>query len=164
MLSKNPGLRSRNPGLAKKLCGAAEEPAKDPRSPKYRNQKVFVYEDGFVAVGAKEPGHGKAVERFDSVKEYKRYQDLVLLQRAGKISDLQRQVELVIQEPFEYRGKKVNGVSYVADHVYLRDGEKVVEDVKGVGKDGKTVTATKDFRLKWKLLKAKYPAFVFEVY
>ena len=43
---------------------------------KYRNQKVMT-------------PHGT----FDSKREYRRYQELLLLQRAGKISELRRQVK-----------------------------------------------------------------------
>lgn len=164
MLLNNPGLRKRNPGLAKKI-GAVEPQSKEAsKSPKYYNQKVYVYEDSFVAVGQKATGHGLEVEHYDSLKEYKRYQELLLMQRAGHISQLQRQVKFVIQEAFSYRGEKVHEISYVADHCYLRGKDKIVEDVKGVGKDGKTVTATKDFHLKWKLLKHKYPDLIFEIY
>lgn len=71
---------------------------------------------------------------FDSKHEYERYQALALLKRSGVISDLQ------IQVPFELmpRQKKSNGyerpVKYIADFVYVKDGQKVVEDAKGYKK------------------------------
>ena len=51
---------------------------------KYRNQKVVT-------------PHGT----FDSKREYRRYQELMLLQRAGKISELRRQVKYEPVEPLE---------------------------------------------------------------
>lgn len=65
--------------------------------------------------------------KFDSKKEMNRYIELKLLQRAGKISDLQLQVPFVLLKA----GNGERGVKYIADFVYLdADGNKVVEDVK----------------------------------
>ncbi len=164
MLLNNPGLRKRNPGLAKRIGAVEPQPKEAPKSPKYYNQKVYVYEDSFVAVGQKATDHGKEAEHYDSLKEYKRYHELLLMQRAGRITDLRRQVKFVIQDAFQYRGERIPEIAYVADHVYKRDGETVVEDVKGVAKDGNAITATRDFKLKWKLLKAKHPQLCFELY
>lgn len=66
---------------------------------------------------------------FDSKREAARWQELRLLERAGEISDLRRQVryELVPKMPGE------RPVDYIADFVYRgKDGNEVVEDVKGV--------------------------------
>ena len=72
-------------------------------------------------------------EIFDSKKEAARWQELLLLQRAGKISHLNRQVtyELI---PSQYiDGKCVErSVKYVADFVYNQDGQLIVEDTKGM--------------------------------
>lgn len=81
---------------------------------------------------------------FDSRKEYDRYQELALMERAGQISNLKTQVtyELIPaqREPdiFGPRGGVKRGkllereCSYVADFVYTdSNGETVVEDVKG---------------------------------
>ena len=97
-------------------------------------------------------------ERFDSVKEYHRWRELLLLQHAGKISDLQRQVKFELVpaqfETYERYGKKGRlkdgrrrvelSVDYVADFVYTKDGKMVVEDVKGV--------RTVDYVIKRKLM------------
>lgn len=80
---------------------------------------------------------------FDSRKEANRYRDLLLLQRVGAIQHLRRQVryELI---PAQYetvkdfktgKPKRVcieRGCDYVADFVYQKDEQTVVEDVKGV--------------------------------
>lgn len=85
---------------------------------------------------------------FDSKKEAARWQELKLLEKEGKISNLQRQVKYVlipaqyIPTGEVYRQGKNKGkpkmklaereVSYYADFVYQQDGETVVEDVKGM--------------------------------
>lgn len=99
---------------------------------------------------------------FDSVKESRRWNELNLLQRAGKITDLQRQVKFVLiptqYERYERYSKKTgkrlkDGIravekecAYWADFVYFKDGEMVVEDVKS------TATKTKDYIIKRKLM------------
>lgn len=83
---------------------------------------------------------------FDSIKEYRRWCELSLLERAGEITGLERQVKYVLI-PAQYapdtvtaRGKIKRGkllereCSYVADFRYVRDGETIVEDVKGYKK------------------------------
>lgn len=64
----------------------------------------------------------------DSKKEAKRWMELCLLQRAGEISDLKRQV------PFELIPKQEGerAVKYIADFVYTERGKQVVEDVKSL--------------------------------
>lgn len=65
--------------------------------------------------------------KHDSRKEANRWCELKLLQRAGEISDLKRQVkfELIPKQEGE------RACTYVADFVYIENGKKVVEDVKG---------------------------------
>ena len=65
---------------------------------------------------------------FDSVKEYHRWGCLRLLERAGAIKDLKRQVkyELIPKQSGE------RACNYIADFTYIENGELVVEDVKGV--------------------------------
>lgn len=93
---------------------------------------------------------------FDSRKEYRRFCELSLLQRAGAITDLQRQVEFVLipaqREPdtIGVRGGVKKGktlelaVKYVADFVYRENGKTIVEDTKGF--------KTKDYIIKRKLM------------
>jgi len=65
---------------------------------------------------------------FASKREATRYTELKLMQRAGVISDLRRQVkyELIPKQQGE------RAVSYIADFVYTEGGQTVAEDVKGV--------------------------------
>ena len=68
---------------------------------------------------------------FDSVMEFHRWGMLRLLERAGKISDLKRQVsfELIPKQEGE------RACSYVADFTYYENGKLVVEDCKGFKTD-----------------------------
>ena len=86
---------------------------------------------------------------FDSYKEARRYQELKLLQRAGKISGLTLQPEFVLQEAFERDGKKYRAIKYVADFQYVQDGKVVVEDTKGY--------KTKEYLIKRKMFLKNYP-------
>lgn len=89
-------------------------------------------------------------ERFDSKAEARRCGELLLLQRAGAIRELRRQVRfLLIPSQRDSAGKVVREVSYVADFVYEEPAAAdvwrlVVEDVKGV--------RTEAYRLKRKLM------------
>jgi hypothetical protein len=88
----------------------------------------------------------KGVE-FDSRKEAQRYQVLLLLQKAGQISELQTQIKyILIPAQRDENGKLIEReVSYIADFVYKENGREVVEDVKGY-KEG---AAYRIFAIKW---------------
>ena len=66
---------------------------------------------------------------FDSKAEAARWQELQLLERAGEITELERQVEyeLIPKQKGERSAKYIADLRYV-DH----EGETVVEDTKGV--------------------------------
>jgi hypothetical protein len=93
---------------------------------------------------------------YDSRKEARRHRELLLLERAGAITDLQRQVEFELipaqREPDTIgvrggvkKGKTIElAVKYVADFVYKENGKQVVEDTKGF--------KTKDYILKRKMM------------
>lgn len=98
---------------------------------------------------------------FDSVKEYNRFRDLSLLEKAGKIENLQRQVKFVLipaqREPDTVgkrggikKGKLIEKeCTYIADFTYIQRtdsgiSELVVEDTKGY--------CTKDYIIKRKLM------------
>ena len=100
---------------------------------KYHNSKITV-----------------AGERFDSQGEYNRWCELKLLEKAGRIRDLKRQVyfELIpAQYEIDEKGRRrlvERALGYVADYVYLEDGKTVVEDYKGL--------QTEAFKIKKKLM------------
>lgn len=91
---------------------------------------------------------------YDSMKEYRRFCELQLMERAGEITDLQRQVVFQLI-PAHYETVVVNGKKkrkcvereccYKADFVYNKDGETIVEDVKG--------KRTKEYIIKRKLMR-----------
>lgn len=101
---------------------------------KYSNRKVNI--DGIT---------------FDSKKEANRYKELKILENIGKISNLVLQPIYVLQESFEYKSKKIRAIKYIGDFEYVdsKTGNKVLEDTKGF--------KTKDYLIKVKLLKNKYP-------
>lgn len=93
---------------------------------------------------------------FDSKKEANRFRELSLLERAGKITELQRQVKFELIPSQRIDGKVVERACYyVADFVYLENGQKVVEDTKGF--------KTKDYIIKRKLLLHNYGIRIKEV-
>ena len=71
---------------------------------------------------------------FDSIKEAFRWKELTLLQRAGMISNLERQVRFTLTPTMkDENGKVIERPSfYVADFVYTETGKTVVEDTKGM--------------------------------
>ena len=65
-------------------------------------------------------------DKFDSKKEYNRWKELCLLERAGAISNLKRQVPFVLIAKSKYGRER----KYIADFCYWENGKYVVEDVK----------------------------------
>lgn len=87
----------------------------DIRKSKYGNRKVI--RDGMT---------------FDSAKEARRWSELSLLERAGAIQNLQRQVKYELIPSQRIAGKVVErACTYIADFVYEENGQTVVEDTKG---------------------------------
>ena len=97
---------------------------------KYRSKKTVV--DGIT---------------FDSRLEARRYAELKILEKAGKIHDLQLQVKYTLIPSQRLNNKVVERpITYVADFVYVDSttGETIVEDTKGI--------KTKDYVLKRKMM------------
>jgi len=92
--------------------------------------------------------------KFDSKKEAKRYLELKMLERAGVISNLILQPKFLLQDSFKYKGKTQRAIFYIADFEYIKDGKRIVEDVKGV--------KTEVYKLKKKLFLKKYPQVEFK--
>ena len=119
--------------LNKKGGGAIPHKQNNTKS-KYSNKKALI--DGIT---------------FDSKKEAKRYTELKILESAGEIINLELQPVYVLQESFKYKGKNIRAIKYIGDFEYVdsKTGNKVLEDTKGF--------KTKDYLIKVKLLKNKYP-------
>lgn len=110
---------------------------------------------GYTELGASKPPAPPAAKRskygaqktevngmvFDSAREARRYQELLLLQKHGAIGLLRLQV------PYELNPGGTHSLVYVADFVYrlASTGEEVVEDCKGY--------RTKEYRKKRRLMK-----------
>ena len=108
---------------------------------KYGNKKVCF--DGYT---------------FASVKEYRRYNDLQLMKRAGVISDLVVHPPFVIIDAFMHHNKRIRGARYTADFQYW-DNEKqlvVVEDVKSP-----PTRKEPAYGLRTKLFRQRYPDMMF---
>lgn len=87
--------------------------------------------------------------RFPSGAEARRYGELRLLLRAGKITALKLQPRYVLQEAFVRNGRKIRSITYVADFEYYEGGRRVVEDVKGM--------QVEPFQTKWRMFLKQYP-------
>lgn len=86
--------------------------------------------------------------RFDSKAEHRRWLELKLLEKAGKISELERQKRFELQPAFtDCTGRRQRPIFYVCDYFY-REGDKyIIEDVKS------PVTANNAvYRLKKKMM------------
>lgn len=111
--------------------------------------------------------------RFDSKKEARRYDELMLRLRAGEIRDLKLQPQFTLSEAYTTpEGKRVRAIRYVADFSYYERYEDeiaklagfdceswrpVVEDVKS------RATKTRVYAIKKKLLLEKYEIEVTEI-
>lgn len=101
---------------------------------KYSNKKIIV--DGLD---------------FDSKLEAERWKELNILQKAGKIKDLRRQISFELQPKYKKNDKTIQSINYIADFVYYDLNKKkiIVEDTKGY--------KTEIYKLKKKIFEYKYP-------
>lgn len=96
--------------------------------------------------GAVKEDRGKI--QFDSRKEARRYDALVLLLKSGEITDLKIQPEFTLIEAYtKPDGERVRAMRYRADFSYRRDGVLIVEDVKS------SATRTRTYLDKRKLMR-----------
>lgn len=104
---------------------------------KYKNKKVKV--------------NGKV---FDSKKEANRYCELIKMQQAGLIKDLETQKKFLLLDTFRKNGKTYKQINYYADFVYFDVYSKktIVEDVKA-----SKYFKTEVYKIKKKLFEYKYP-------
>jgi hypothetical protein len=104
---------------------------------------------------------------FDSKAECERYKELVLLEKAGKIKDLKRQVKFELIPKFgrvrQFEREQTNerAVYYTADFTYTQIPQmgmpfQVAEDVKS-----EATAKNKEYVIKRKLFKQKYKNWVF---
>lgn len=85
----------------------------------------------------------------DSAKEAKRCNELHLLLKANKISNLEIQRKFVLIPAVRYQDMpNERGISYVADFSYMENGKNIIEDTKGY--------RTQAYIIKRKIFKEKY--------
>ena len=83
-----------------------------------------------------------------SKKEAHRCDELTVLEGLGKIKELKQQPVFPLQERFEYKGKIIRPIKYMADFSYIDEEQNyIVEDTKGF--------RTSVYLMKVKLLKYK---------
>ena len=70
--------------------------------------------------------------KFDSKKEGNRYVELLWMQKAKLIKNLELQKKFELQENFMWNGKTIRKIVYICDFFYLdcEKGKYMVEDVK----------------------------------
>lgn len=72
-------------------------------------------------------------ETFDSQSEADRYMELLVMQKAGIIKDLECHPKYDLIPSQKVPGKQsFRAHGYTADFRYIRDGEEIVEDVKSI--------------------------------
>lgn len=126
------------PGTPEYAEALAQLRGEAPRRHKYNAQPIEV--DG---------------ERFDSTAEMARWGELQMLERAGYISGLRRQVRYVLQEKAprgRFRKHAVRAITYTVDFQYTEAGRLIAEDFKGYNTDAS--------RLRQKLFVRRYPDIV----
>lgn len=110
---------ARNPDLSIQVQGGKSKETKQKENKaKYGNHKVYEYDDGYVSGEKGISGHGNIKAIYDSTKEYCRWLDLQLMEKAGAITKLERQKDLVIQDGFVYEGKRIQKIVYKADFAH----------------------------------------------
>ena len=95
--------------------------------------------------------------KFDSKKEAKRFEELLLLLKAHEIEELRLQHSFTLIESYTaLDGEKIKAMKYIADFTYIdRLRGFIVEDVKG--------KQTDVYKMKKKLMKDIYDISITEV-
>lgn len=88
---------------------------------KYRNKKTFRLVNGEKVI-------------FDSHKEARRFDELHLMLKSGKISELILQPKYDLIPSVRWNGKTLRKITYSADFRYVENGKTIVEDVKASAK------------------------------
>lgn len=127
-------------------------------NPKESQMDAFQYRQLLLKQQKQSKYHAKKIEVdgvvYDSKKEANRGAVLKQQERFGIITGLERQVEFVLQPGYtNNKGEKIRPITYKADFVYQKEGQKYAEDVKGF--------KTPEYRLKKKIFEYKYPEYTF---
>jgi hypothetical protein len=107
--------------------------------------------------------------KFQSQKEARRYDELMLLVKAGEITDLKLQPQFTLQESYiTHEGERIQAIRYTADFSYKKEvvvspkghthPYTTVEDVKGGN-----ATKTAAYKMKKKLMREKFGITIIEI-
>ena len=98
--------------------------------------------------------------KWDSETEYNYYQYILKNKDKLGIRNIQRQVKYIIQNKFRDKNNKaVREISLTVDFVLeLTTGEIIIVDCKGCKE-----TIEETFKIKWKMMKLKYPQYDYKV-
>lgn len=101
--------------------------------------------------------------KFDSTRESKRYEELRLAERAGRIKDLEVQPVFILVKSVKFKGDKKTtpAMRYTADFRYydIEKDEVVVEDVKS-----KATAKLTDYRMRRHMMLAFHGIEILETY
>ena len=129
-----------------------QEEAKPAKTPKYRNKRT-----------PRTMPNGKTI-LFDSSGEAKRYDELSLLLRAGKIDDLRLQENFTLQEAYTTaEGDRIKAIIYTADFTYWELDETGARTVRVVEDFKSNPTRTKTYLMKRKMLRDRFGIAIREV-
>lgn len=130
MASESPDFRAANPEL---FGDAPPEPTRI----SVKDAKEMVEVGQFITVSGKNQKYRnhivvyhcakRGILVFASAKEFRRYQELSLMEDAGDITDLEMQRTFVLVDAGPFWKRQ----TYRADYVYIENGKTVIEDVKG---------------------------------
>ena len=143
------------------LSGAAASASLPPLSggtfpPDRGNRPLRKGSQGKTKYGSRKDTRGEL--RFDSQKEARRYDELMVMLRAGIISDLRLQPQFTLQESYiTETGERIRAIRYTADFSYKFGGKLVVEDVKS------KPTRTKEYLRNRKFMRSKFGIEIQEV-
>lgn len=98
--------------------------------------------------------HAKRIDKYgrtwDSKKELKEYEQLLILQQAGEVKTIELQPKFELQPAFRYQGKAQRAITYKADFkVTYSDGRIEIIEVKGF--------KTRDYAMRKKMLLFLHP-------
>lgn len=98
--------------------------------------------------------------KWDSETEYNYYQYILKNKDKLGIGNIQRQVKYIIQNKFRDKNNKaVREISLTVDFLLeLNTGEIILVDCKGCKE-----TIEETFKIKWKMMKLKYPEYDYKI-
>ena len=96
-------------------------------------------------------------QKWDSEMELDYYESVCLPNlESGKWLKVDTQQTFILQEKFKYKDKTILPIKYIADFVIeTKEGELIIVDTKGM-------PPTSDFKLKWKMMKFKFPQYTYK--